>query len=84
MVRRDNLIVRQLIANRRGASVVEFALLLPVLAGFLYGIMAYGQYTMKRTESFAPVGAVNAMGQDAAGNLYFLTPTGDIYVVEPA
>lgn len=42
------------------------------------------QYTVKRPENFSPVGAVNAMGEDAAGNLYFLTPAGDIYVLEPA
>ena len=40
------------------------------------------QYTQKRTETFPPVGAVNAIGEDAAGNLYFLTPGGDVYVVE--
>jgi Flp pilus assembly protein TadG len=59
MVRRDNLIVRRLIASRRGASIVEFALLLPVLAGFLYGIMAYGQY-------FLLAHSVQELANDAA------------------
>ena len=59
MMHRDNLIVRQLIANRRGASIVEFALLLPVLAGFLYGIMAYGQY-------FLLAHSVQELANDAA------------------
>lgn len=30
--------------DRRGASMVEFALLLPLLAALLYGMLAYGQY----------------------------------------
>lgn len=45
-------------------------------------IQSEQQYTARRTENFAPVGAVNAMGEDAAGNLYFLTPAGAIYVLE--
>ncbi len=54
MVGRDNLL-----SSRRGASIVEFALLLPVLAGFLYGIMAYGQY-------FLLAHSVQELANDAA------------------
>ncbi len=59
MVCRGNLIAARLIASRRGASIVEFALLLPVLAGFLYGIMAYGQY-------FLLAHSVQELANDAA------------------
>jgi Flp pilus assembly protein TadG len=59
MVCRGNLIATRLTASRRGASIVEFALLLPVLAGFLYGIMAYGQY-------FLLAHSVQELANDAA------------------
>jgi hypothetical protein len=36
------------------------------------------------TISLAPVTGVNAMGEDSLGNLYFLQPDGQIYVLEPA
>jgi hypothetical protein len=38
----------------------------------------------RATISLAPVAGVNAMGEDAVGNLYFLQPDGQIYVLEPA
>jgi Flp pilus assembly protein TadG len=34
------------LADRRGAAVVEFALVLPLLAYLLFGILSYGQYFM--------------------------------------
>lgn len=37
-------IFSHLARDRRGASLVEFAILLPVFAGILYGILGYGQY----------------------------------------
>jgi Flp pilus assembly protein TadG len=36
--------LRGLARDRRGASVVEFAILLPVFACMLYGLLGYGQY----------------------------------------
>ncbi len=48
-----------LLRDRRGASIVEFALLLPVLAGLLYGMLAYGQY-------FLYAHSVQELANDAA------------------
>ena len=45
--------------DRRGTSVVEFAILLPVLAAFLYGMLAYGQY-------FLIAHSVQELANDAA------------------
>ena len=38
--------IRRLTRDTRAAALVEFALLLPMLATLLWGVMAYGQYLM--------------------------------------
>jgi len=48
-----------ILVDRRGTSVVEFAILLPVLAAFLYGMLAYGQY-------FLIAHSVQQLANDAA------------------
>lgn len=48
-----------ILSDRRGASLVEFALLLPVLATMLYGMLAYGQY-------FLIAHSVQQLANDAA------------------
>ena len=45
--------------NTRGASIIEFALLLPVFACMLYGMLGYGQY-------FLLAHSVQQMANDAA------------------
>ncbi len=51
--------VLKVMRDRRGASLVEFALLLPVLAAILYGMLAYGQY-------FLIAHSVQQLANDAA------------------
>ena len=41
-------------------------------------------YASRRTETLPSVGAVNAMGDDASGNIYFVQGNGEIYVLEPS
>jgi len=45
--------------DRRGAAIVEFALLLPLLAALLFGILSYGQY-------FLLAHSVQGLANDAA------------------
>lgn len=42
------------------------------------------EFAARRDETLPPVGAVVAFGEDSAGNVYFLQPNGDIYVLEPS
>lgn len=51
--------ISKITRDRRATSVVEFALLLPVLAAFLYGMLAYGQY-------FLIAHSVQQLANDAA------------------
>ena len=46
-------------ADRRGAAIVEFAILLPVLIVMLFGMLAYGQY-------FLLAHSVQQLANDAA------------------
>ena len=52
-------LIHPLLRDRRATSVVEFAILLPVLAAFLYGMLAYGQY-------FLIAHSVQQLANDAA------------------
>lgn len=47
-----------MVRSRRGSSLVEFALALPVLLGILFGILLYGQY-------FLLAHSVQALANDA-------------------
>lgn len=47
-----------LLRSRRGSSLIEFALALPVLLGVLFGILLYGQY-------FLLAHSVQALANDA-------------------
>lgn len=46
-------------SDRRGSAIIEFALLLPVLAALLFGMLAYGQY-------FLLAHSVQQLANDAA------------------
>ena len=52
-------LINTLLRDRSGTSVIEFAILLPVLAAFLYGMLAYGQY-------FLIAHSVQELANDAA------------------
>jgi len=51
--------LRRFLAAERAASAVEFALVLPVLAGFLFGIIVFGGY-------FAVIHSVQQIAAEAA------------------